>query len=638
LLNRLAESNLQPLVTECASLHETNRRVVASAVVRGLLSAAAGGPRASAAFACVAACFVAGLAAQARAQDVGAAFLEALAQRLDAAAALQRAQEAQEARRRKKKGGKSSSADADADNAAALVLLRAAEAHAAEVGGVGANPGVARRNLTMLLAYLYSCGLVGADVLFSYLMEGLLRPAGPAGAASGLGGADAAATPHPLGDGDADAMVTLLSAVGLQLRAADPVRMKDFVLAVHARVAEAAAAAAARAADGDADADAADDKKEDDGEDDDGGGNSTLGVSRRARLMLDLVLDIKNNRRRDAGRPGRGGGGAAAVVGAASLRWLRAQGVAEVALGGPCVAWRRLVRPDKRGHWWLPGAAGGTGDFLRDEEGEEGGGGGGGGNDPFSSKLPPGFVGGKLVLGKRSAALAGGDPLLAAALGAGDGDSSGFEEDDEDEGAKGGNTNTTTAATATDPASLLRLAARAKMADTPARRAAFLAVAGASDLQDAQQRLVRRQRRPRRPRRARPRGRARRARLLPARARLQPLLRGPRGAPRLRGQAAAPVAAVCAVGCDAARRGGAEAEAARRRRTWRRLCRFGRGRRRRRQRIPRPRRPRAGPPGALRGRARRAPAQRLVGRRGHAPRRRRLGGRRRGRRARAERC
>jgi hypothetical protein len=81
--NRLAESNLQAICRDILALYETEgRRLIADAVAAGLLAAVAEGPRATEQFAAVAAVFVGGLAAGARAQDVSARFLEMLAVRL----------------------------------------------------------------------------------------------------------------------------------------------------------------------------------------------------------------------------------------------------------------------------------------------------------------------------------------------------------------------------------------------------------------------------------------------------------------------------------------------------------------------------------------------------------------------------
>jgi hypothetical protein len=217
-------------------------------------------------------------------------------------------------------------------------------------------------------------------------------------------------------EADVAMMLTLLNAVGLQLRSADPSAMmvcvgggvrrrasgwrdsgaallpflgrcvlqhclltcgrapclclllphalppQDFVLAVHARAATAGEAG---------------------------------GMTKRAEIMLELVMDIKNNRVRDVkaakaaaaaaaaasgkGGSGKGGsgagsagrGGAAAVLQPGLLKWLKQAGVSDVTLGN--ISWAKLVQPDKKGEecrrvcgrgrplcslWLLPATAG----------------------------------------------------------------------------------------------------------------------------------------------------------------------------------------------------------------------------------------------------------------------------------------
>ncbi|GAB4822711.1 hypothetical protein N2152v2_009757 [Parachlorella kessleri] len=153
---------------------------------------------------------------------------------------------------------------------------------------------LASHNLAMVAANLFSCGAVRADLLYSLLNRLKAR----------------------FGDGDVSLLATLLRACGLQLRAADPLAMKEFVVSVHARAAEAGGAAA---------------------------------LSKRGQSMLELVVDIKNNRKRGGDKS------AASLLAPAISKWLRSAGVSEVAVGG--IAWDKILMPNKKGIWWLPTAA-----------------------------------------------------------------------------------------------------------------------------------------------------------------------------------------------------------------------------------------------------------------------------------------
>jgi nucleolar MIF4G domain-containing protein 1 len=101
---------------------------------------------------------------------------------------------------------------------------------------------IAQHNLVVLLAFAYVVGLVGSPLLFSFLSSLL----------------------DSFQEADVAAMADLLGCCGLKLRGDDPTSMKDFVLAVNTRTAAV-------------------------GPD---------GLSKRAKIMLELVVDIKNNRSR----------------------------------------------------------------------------------------------------------------------------------------------------------------------------------------------------------------------------------------------------------------------------------------------------------------------------------------------------
>lgn len=247
---------------DVAALYEEHgRRAVGSVVVSQLTQAAARGPRATEQFAATAAAFVAALAVLARAPELVASFLETCAQDLEAA--------------------------------------------------LESKDGLARHNLSMVIAHCYSCGMMGADMVYSLLH--MLR--------------------ERFTEDDVQVMVSLLGSCGLQLRAANPAAMKDFVLAVHERVAQVS--------------------------------SQGSGLSTRAKLMLDLVIDIKNNK-----APGKSGGdkkGGSSIGGLRLLQWMKPQKVKGKVGGGSVkgmvdevavrnISWAKLLIPDKRGMWWLPTA------------------------------------------------------------------------------------------------------------------------------------------------------------------------------------------------------------------------------------------------------------------------------------------
>ena len=204
---------------------------------------------------------------------------------------------------------------------------------------------------------------------------------------------------------DVALILALLTAAGFQLRRDNPAAMKDFVVAVHARAAEAGTAGA---------------------------------MSARAQVLLGLVLDIKNNRR----RAGRGQPAPPAALAPAPLKFLKDAGVDAVQLRS--LPWAKLLAGEQRGMWWLPAA----GD---------------------AAALPP--------LAGAGAALAGGDDLEVGGGGGGSGPGLGLGSGSgPGPGEEGGQ--------------LLRLAAAQRMS-TGARRAVFCVVLGSQDCGDALERLLR---------------------------------------------------------------------------------------------------------------------------------------------------
>ena len=170
----------------------------------------------------------------------------------------------------------------------------------------------AASNLCATLSRLHVCGLFPSRVCY-----GLLT-----------------CLSEKLSELDATLMLGVLRAAGPRLRSEDPAGMRDFILALQSRVAR---------------------LRDDAGE---GGG-----LTRRARLMLDMVIDLKNNKR----QVGAGAGGAGGAEGgdqwgfpAALSKWLRSSAaVGDAAVALRALTYERLVDTSAhRGQWWLPEAAG----------------------------------------------------------------------------------------------------------------------------------------------------------------------------------------------------------------------------------------------------------------------------------------
>ncbi|KAK9823765.1 hypothetical protein WJX72_005349 [[Myrmecia] bisecta] len=182
---------------------------------------------------------------------------------------------------------------------AAFVAGLAACAAAAEIGAAfvaaaaqrledarGSGNSLACTNLMAVAAQLYLCGLLPVDCLYSLLRHLTDR----------------------FEEQDVAMMMTLLQACGFQLRADDPAAMKEFVLAVHARAAQ-------------------------------------VSMTKRAEVMLGLVVDIKNNRRKDGAK-------AAPALSPAIAKFLKQAGVDKVQLRN--LSWRKILTSNKKGLWWLP--------------------------------------------------------------------------------------------------------------------------------------------------------------------------------------------------------------------------------------------------------------------------------------------
>jgi len=164
-------------------------------------------------------------------------------------------------------------------------------------------------NIVNVLARLYTCGLMPSACCYGFLVT----------------------LSKSLTELDSTLMLTLLRVAGTRLRSEDPVGMKEFIIALQARVAELQKVA---------------------GEGEDGGQ-----LSKRARLMLEMVIDLKNNRKRtdssaDIGKDQWG-------FPMPLNKWLKGTSVGEATVALRALTYEKLIATDKqKGQWWLPDAAG----------------------------------------------------------------------------------------------------------------------------------------------------------------------------------------------------------------------------------------------------------------------------------------
>ena len=163
-------------------------------------------------------------------------------------------------------------------------------------------------NIVNVLARLYTCGLFPSACCYGFLVT----------------------LAKSLSELDSTLMLTLLRIAGNRLRSEDPVGMKEFILALQARVAELQ-------------------KERGDGED---GGQ----LSKRARLMLEMVIDLKNNKKRDSAQDvGKDQWGFPVAL----SKWLRGTNVGEATVALRALTYEKLIKTEsQKGQWWLPDAAG----------------------------------------------------------------------------------------------------------------------------------------------------------------------------------------------------------------------------------------------------------------------------------------
>ena len=308
LINRMGESNVPSIVAGVAALaSDLPRRTVGDAATNETIKALTEGPRVSSQYAAAVAAFIGGLAG-ALGPEVGARFGVEVVRCLNAARGIGGA-------------GVADGNDASTDGPDDSSSVRAAS------------------NAAAVFSRLFISGLFPSATLWGFLEDATVR----------------------LSELDVTLMLGVLRVAGAKLRSEDPVGMKRFIEVLQGRVAEEAAGG---------------------GEILNPGGINPKGVNpketlvnnptqplmtKRARLMLTMVIDLKNNKR---------GGNAVEVSGSENRnqnedvfgfpnelgRFIRG----DPGIGDATVALRQLTYEKllpkhehaRKGQWWLPDAAG----------------------------------------------------------------------------------------------------------------------------------------------------------------------------------------------------------------------------------------------------------------------------------------
>ncbi|KAA3473288.1 nucleolar MIF4G domain-containing protein 1-like [Gossypium australe] len=151
------------------------------------------------------------------------------------------------------------------------------------------------RNLTLLLSYLCIFGVCSCDLIYDFLIMLSKR----------------------LTEIDVSTILTVLQCCGMKIRADDPVAMKNFILCVQNRVNELKALS--------------------------GDGEAKIN-GKRMEFMLETICDIKNNKKKPKEDT---------VQHTRIKKWLQKLRVEDILIRG--LKWSKLLDPDKKGQWWLPG-------------------------------------------------------------------------------------------------------------------------------------------------------------------------------------------------------------------------------------------------------------------------------------------
>lgn len=153
-------------------------------------------------------------------------------------------------------------------------------------------------NLVRILGCLYLAGALKADIIFDVLKS----------------------WSSEFSEEHIVSIAGLLTIAGLSLRKADPQEMKNFVLEIHSIAGE----------------------------------KGDLSV--RAKVMLDLVVDVKNNRMKkrqgSLAIPMDGTKPLASALPPQTGLWYKSLSVETVSIGG--LSWDKILSADKKGMWWVP--------------------------------------------------------------------------------------------------------------------------------------------------------------------------------------------------------------------------------------------------------------------------------------------
>ncbi|KAJ7537538.1 hypothetical protein O6H91_11G010400 [Diphasiastrum complanatum] len=250
LLNRLSEVNVESITSDVSdAIQAHGRRLVGQIVTTEIMGACCRGPRGNEQYAAVFAAFVAGITSLVG-MDFGANFVAALASSLEEE--------------------------------------------------YGKKDGLAVRNLTLLISFLYTFSLLASDMIFDLLGQLSRR----------------------FEELDVATILQLLQTCGIGLRNQDPSTMKEFIMTIQQRSIELKESFSSLS-----------DEK-------------TEGINKRVKFMLEAICEIKNNKRRSKDEPAHH---------ARLKKWLQKLRVEDVQLRS--VSWKTLIDPEKKGQWWLPGSS-----------------------------------------------------------------------------------------------------------------------------------------------------------------------------------------------------------------------------------------------------------------------------------------